>query len=242
VKHAFIAEDLSENRLFSKKDNKGKKEPDPAPFSCPVSLSPVQTSARKEEARPARNVEARNVMVQAIDFQILDWIQRYMRNPLLDRIMTWLSAIGEFGIVWIVISLLFILNKKKRAYGIMILAGLILGVLTGNVVLKDLFARPRPCWLNSSVVLLIDSPTDYSFPSGHTLSSFTSATIICRYHWKCGIPAFILAGAIAFSRMYLYVHFPSDILGGLILGVILGILTVLLHGKIVRKDLFRNNL
>lgn len=175
-------------------------------------------------------------MVQTIDFQILDWIQQNIRNPVLDRVMPFLSVIGGFGLIWIVIGVLFLIDKRKRPYGIMILAGLLLGLLVGNGILKHLVARPRPCWLNPSVQLLVSIPKDYSFPSGHTMSAFIGATIICCYKRSWGILALILAGVIAFSRLYLYVHFPSDVLAGLILGVVIGLVTVFLYGKIMRKD------
>lgn len=101
------------------------------------------------------------------------------------------------------------------------LAGLAVGVLVGNVCLKNLIARPRPCWLDDSVMMLISSTTDYSFPSGHTLSSVIGATVLTKTDRRFGWAAIPLAAVIAFSRLYLFVHFPSDILAGAILGVII---------------------
>ena len=103
-----------------------------------------------------------------------------------------------------------------------LLAGLAVGVLVGNVCLKNLIARPRPCWLDDSVMMLISSPADYSFPSGHTLSSVIGATVLTKTDRRFGWAAIPLAAVIAFSRLYLFVHFPSDILAGAILGVIIG--------------------
>lgn len=100
--------------------------------------------------------------------------------------------------------------------------GLAVGVLVGNVCLKNLIARPRPCWLDDSVMMLISSPADYSFPSGHTLSSVIGATVLTKTDRRFGWAAIPLAAVIAFSRLYLFVHFPSDILAGAILGVIIG--------------------
>lgn len=101
------------------------------------------------------------------------------------------------------------------------LAGLAVGVLVGNVCLKNLIARPRPCWLDDSVMMLISSTTDYSFPSGHTLSSVIGATVLTKTDRRFGWAAIPLAAVIAFSRLYLFVHFPGDILAGAILGVII---------------------
>ena len=92
-------------------------------------------------------------------------------------------------------------------------------LLTGNMILKPLVARMRPFTVNTAIELLIPPPTDFSFPSGHTYASFASATAICRNNRKIGVPALILASLIAFSRLYLYVHYPSDVLGGAVVGL-----------------------
>lgn len=102
------------------------------------------------------------------------------------------------------------------------LAGMLTGLIIGNFILKNFVARERPCWIDTEVFMLIPVPHDYSFPSGHTLASTISAVILMQESKKFGIPACILAALIAFSRMYLFVHFPTDILGGLILGLIIG--------------------
>ena len=113
-------------------------------------------------------------------------------------------------------------TKNYRRQCVILLAGLAVGVLVGNVCLKNLIARPRPCWLDDSVMMLISSPADYSFPSGHTLSSVIGATVLTKTDRRFGWAAIPLAAVIAFSRLYLFVHFPSDILAGAILGVIIG--------------------
>jgi undecaprenyl-diphosphatase len=103
--------------------------------------------------------------------------------------------------------------------GIMLLGSLLLCFLLGNLLLKPLVGRIRPCDIHSSIPLLIARPTDYSFPSGHTMSSFAAANIIFHANVELGIAAYILALLIAFSRLYLYVHYPSDVLAGMILGL-----------------------
>ena len=102
------------------------------------------------------------------------------------------------------------------------LAGMLIGLIIGNLLLKNLIARERPCWIDSEISMLIAIPKDYSFPSGHTLSSTISAVVLMRERKYFGIPAIILAILIAFSRMYLFVHFPTDILGGMLLGILIG--------------------
>ncbi len=114
-------------------------------------------------------------------------------------------------------------TKKYRRQGVILLAGLAAGVLVGNVCLKNLIARPRPCWLDDSVKLLIPVPTDYSFPYGHTLSSVIGATVLTKTNRRFGWAAIPLAAIIVFSRLYLFVHYPSNILAGAVLGVAIGL-------------------
>ena len=117
----------------------------------------------------------------------------------------------------------------------MLLAGLVVAMLAGNLALKNFFARPRPCWLDESVPLLIARPSDYSFPSGHTMAAAIGATILTAADRRFGWAAIPLAVLIAFSRMYLYVHFPSDILGGAVLGVGIGLLMLYAGRRFARR-------
>lgn len=103
----------------------------------------------------------------------------------------------------------------------MMLGALAAGVLVGNVCLKLLVTRPRPCW-QEEVSLLIRNPADYSFPSGHTLCSVIGAYMLTAANRKFGLAAIPLAALIAFSRLYLYVHFPSDVLASLGIGMLIG--------------------
>ena len=163
----------------------------------------------------------------SLDWTILHGIQRVLTCPLLDWLMPKITLLGNSGAIWILIACGLLCTKKYRKYGVLLLAGLAAGVLVGNVALKHLIARPRPCWLDPSVPLLIAAPTDYSFPSGHTLISVISATILTAADRRFGRAAIPLAALIAFSRLYLYVHFPSDVLGGALLGTGIGLLTLL---------------
>ncbi len=128
--------------------------------------------------------------------------------------MRFISMLGNGGILWIIIGLVLAIDPKHRKMAWVLFLALGIEFLLCNVLLKNLFAMPRPCDLNPSVALLIPKPQDYSFPSGHTASSFAAVTVLYlmgvkRWYW-----ALVLAGLIAFSRMYLDVHFPIDILGG----------------------------
>ena len=158
----------------------------------------------------------------SIDWSILHWIRDVLTYPFLDFLMPKLTLLSNGGAVWLLAAGGLLCTKKYRRQGLLLLGGLAVGVLVGNVCLKNLIARPRPCWLDSSVRLLIADPTDYSFPSGHTLSSVIGATILTKTDRRFGYAAIPLAALIAFSRLYLYVHFPSDVLAAAVLGVMIG--------------------
>ncbi len=152
-----------------------------------------------------------------MDFKILYFIDK-LHNPILDKIMIFLTNLGDAGIFWIVLAVILLMRKKTRKCGIFMLISMGIGLIVGNGILKNVIARNRPCWIDTKVHLLIPNPKDFSFPSGHTLASFEAAIMIFLFNKKYGVLAIILALCIAFSRMYLFVHFPTDILGGAILG------------------------
>ncbi len=161
---------------------------------------------------------------ETFEFEIMTAIHHFVNCDFMDFLMTVISAIGNGGAIWIVVALIMLATKKHRKLGIKLAIGLILGLILGNVVLKNLIARPRPCWIFEDIDMLIDVPRDFSFPSGHTLASFTSAFILLAEARRLGIPALIIAVLMAFSRMYLFVHFPTDILGGIVLSFIIFII------------------
>ena len=171
------------------------------------------------------------IQVIDLEFNILYAIQN-LRTEWLDFIMKFLSFLGNGGQIWIITGITMLFFKKYRKCGFAILLSLIFCLIFGNGILKNLIARERPCWMDESIRLIIDSPTDYSFPSGHTLSSFAASLCIFKYHKKLGIAAIIIASLIAFSRLYLFVHFPTDILGGICLGIVISYAST----KIVNKN------
>lgn len=167
-----------------------------------------------------------------LELPILDFIAEHLRCGFLDFLMPKITLLGDAGIFWIVLALALLIPKKTRKTGIMMGVALILGLLVCNITIKPLVARIRPYDVKGIAPYLASIQKDYSFPSGHTTASFEGATVILIQHRKWGIAACVLAALIAFSRMYVYVHYPTDILGGLILGVIFGILGVLIVNKL----------
>ncbi len=172
-----------------------------------------------------------------IDFAILNAIQEHCRSPLSDSVLSFISHLGDLGTVWLLISLLLVLRRRTRTAGISLLIALFTANLLGNFIIKPLVERPRPFWLAPPADLLPAAlrETSFSFPSGHTISSFAAACALMTHSRRLGIPALLLACLIAFSRLYLYVHFPSDVLTGMILGIICGILSGKLTQKFIHK-------
>lgn len=161
-----------------------------------------------------------------MDFMILDGIQK-LHSPLLDTLFVCITRLGDKGFVWCLMALVFLLIPEKRKTGFICVAAILLTEITGNHILKPLFARVRPCDVNQAVQLLIANPGGYSFPSGHTSASFAAASVLrFREKRKVAVPALLLAALIGFSRMYLYVHYPTDIAGGILLGTLMGYVCV----------------
>jgi len=155
------------------------------------------------------------------EFDILYGLQK-LHGPWLDRAMVFATGLADHGRLWVALGLLFLSFSKTRHLGLSLLLSVGLGYVTGNLVLKNLFARSRPCWIRRDVALLVPVPKDFSFPSGHTLVSFEGAFSIWGHNRKWGAAALAVASVVAFSRMYLFVHFPTDILGGIALGAVNG--------------------
>ena len=163
------------------------------------------------------------------DLPILDWIAETLHCGFLDFLMPLITVLGNAGIFWIAVAVVLLFIPKYRKIGLGMGAALIIGLLVCNVTLKPLIARPRPydyqlTHFGKTIELLIARPHDFSFPSGHTLASFEGATVLLIGNKKLGIPAMILACLIAFSRIYLYVHYPTDVLVSVILGIAFGFL------------------
>lgn len=165
------------------------------------------------------------------EFKILDFIREYMSSPVMDKIMCFFTFLGNAGWIWIALALVCLCSKKYRYTGIMLCAGLLMSLIVANLILKPAFARLRPFQIKEGIELILAAPNDFSFPSGHTMASVICATIIFLQHKKMGIYAIILAVLISFSRLYLYMHFPSDVFFGAILGMLLGVSAV----KIVKR-------
>ena len=166
------------------------------------------------------------------DLPILDWIAKNMRCGFLDAVMPIITLLGDAGIFWIALSVVFLLIPKLRKAGLSMAIALLMGLVVCNMTLKPLCARIRPYdFYGEAMQLLVATPHDFSFPSGHTIASFEAATALAIHNKKLGIPALVLAGLIAFSRLYLYVHYPTDVLVSIVLGIAFAFLSTWLVRK-----------
>lgn len=158
-------------------------------------------------------------MIAELEFSVLYALQA-IHTPWLDQLMRLITSLGNVGWIWVAIGVGLLLFRRTRRMGTAVLLALLAGYLVGNLFLKPIVARARPCWLEPDVALLISVPGDYSFPSGHSLTAFAAAMSIWYQNRSWGLAALTLAALIAFSRLYLFVHFPSDVLCGILLGLL----------------------
>ena len=162
-------------------------------------------------------------LAENFDLPILAWIAEHLRTAVGDAVMPVITLLGDAGIFWIILAVALLLFPKYRKAGLGVGIALLMGLLLCNLTLKPLCARIRPydflAEKGVTVNLLIAAQHDFSFPSGHTIASFEGATVLMLHDRKLGIPALILAALIAFSRLYLYVHYPTDVIASVILGI-----------------------
>ena len=175
------------------------------------------------------------------EIKILDFIRERFACPFLDAVMPLITSLANGGIIWIIAAVLLLIFKKSRKTGFSVALSLITGLIIGNLILKNLVGRIRPYEFNEGVEILVARLSDYSFPSGHTLASFEAATALLIRDKRLGVPALVLAVAIAFSRLYLYVHYPTDVLAGIILGVLIGIFACKTVDKLENRLSARKN-
>ena len=177
--------------------------------------------------------------LSAAELGILDWIAAHCQSAWMDVLMPAITRLGDSGIIWILLGFAILLfSRKERATGFQVLTALLLSLIFCNLLLKHAVGRIRPCDLNTAVELLIHRPGDPSFPSGHTSASFAAAMVLVLTKWRGRWAALTLAVLIAFSRLYLDVHFPTDVLGGALVGTVCALLAVAIWRKWLDKTAF----
>ena len=175
----------------------------------------------------------------SFDLPVLDWIQANMQSGFMDKFMPFITKFGDHGTFWMIVAALLFLFPKTRKTGLGMAIAMMIGLLVCNVTLKPLVGRIRPYDLQAelgvTIQLLGERMHDFSFPSGHTIASFEAAVVMMKNSKKLGIPAMILAVLISFSRLYLYVHYPTDVIASIILGTLFALIGDALAGLITSK-------
>ena len=156
-----------------------------------------------------------------MELSILHAIQQ-LHSPVLDQVMITVfnTLVGSLGQLWLVVGVILLIIPKTRKCGAAVLLSYVLSFLIGNEWLKDLIARPRPCAVDDTVLMIVKKPSSFSCPSVHTYLAFSSAMAIWHYFKKAGIGVFEFAALVGFSRMYFFVHYPTDVLFGAVLGIV----------------------
>lgn len=176
-------------------------------------------------------------VVLPFDLSVFEWIQS-IQNNFLTAIMTTITTLGDDGIIFIIMGLVLLCTKKYRKVGLTVLIALLVMLVCNNLILKELIARARPFNLDAAEYdwwyeiyrypnFNIHKPSSYSFPSGHTSSAFAAAVAVLWYNRKAGIPLTIFAAIMGFTRIYVQVHYCTDVLAGALVGAIYALLAVL---------------
>lgn len=181
-----------------------------------------------------------NSLAISFDIPILDWIQAHLVSDFMDNFWYIITLFGESGVFWIACAVVLLIIPKTRKAGLGMAFALVMGLLICNIWLKPMIARIRPYdfaleHFGTEVWLLTGRLSDFSFPSGHTIASFEASVVLLKNSKKLGIPALILAILVSFSRLYLYVHYPSDVIVSVILGTIFALIGNALAGLIIRN-------
>lgn len=172
-----------------------------------------------------------------LDVNILLFIQEHLRFDFLTPILKFLTMLGDHGMLWIGVALLLVFIKRTRPIGATASASLAINALLVNVFLKNIVARTRPYEVIDGLTRLVGEQSDFSFPSGHTSSAFSVAVVMFMLMpKKYGVPALIVATLIAYSRLYVGVHYPSDVIGGLIIGILASVICVAIYKKIEKHN------
>lgn len=160
------------------------------------------------------------------ELQIMDWVQSVFRCSFMDAVMPVITVLGDNGYVWLGLSFALMAFKQTRQTGFLIFGAIFIGAIICNATLKPLVERLRPCVVRPDLAILAACETGFSFPSGHTTASFAAAGVLMLTHARFAWTGMALACLIAFSRIYMGFHFPTDVLGGMVAGTLAAFIAV----------------
>lgn len=169
-----------------------------------------------------------------MEAEILKYISSIVSNPFFDAFFAFVSMLGNKGALWIILTIGMLFFKKTRKAGICCALSLIICLVAGNIILKPMFGRVRPYNFDTQIRIIIPPLLDGSFPSGHTMSAFAFATALRRYFKNAGLFALIVSVFMGLSRIYLCVHYPSDVIAGALLGIGFGIMSYKICERLFR--------
>lgn len=167
-----------------------------------------------------------------IEAEILKYIASMVSNPFFDGLFEFISILGNKGALWIILSLAMLMFKKTRKAGICCALSLVICLILGNLILKPLVGRIRPYNFDKEIQIIIPPLLDGSFPSGHTMASFAFASSLRKYFKKAGLFALIVAVFMGLSRIYLCVHYPTDVLAGALFGIGFGMISYKINERL----------
>ena len=170
------------------------------------------------------------------DASILLWIQEHIRTGMLTPVMNIITHLGDKGIFWIALTLLLLALRKTRKLGVTCMISMIIGLIITNLIIKNWVARVRPYELIEGLQLMVEKQHDFSFPSGHAANSLASAWVLFKLmDRKYGVPALILALLISLSRLYVAVHYPTDVIVGIVIGILAAELAIVIERALAKK-------
>lgn len=158
--------------------------------------------------------------ITRIDGNILLWIQEYVRKDFLNPLVELITCLGDAGWFWILITAILLFFKKYRKIGLTSFAALLIGFFITNLLLKNMVMRIRPYEIVEGLSFIGKKPSDFSFPSGHSTCSMASSVVLFLYlPKKYGSVVLVLGILICLSRLYVGVHYPTDVLAGAVIGI-----------------------
>lgn len=176
--------------------------------------------------------------ILAFDMAVFRFVEEHLWCPALDAVMVTVTTLGDGGLIWIALGVVLLFFRNYRKFGIMIFVALLFSLIINDNILKPLIARPRPfdldAWKGTFVYPeLITRPSSLSFPSGHSSSSLAAAVVLLfSKNKKLGIPVLVFALLMAFSRIYVHVHYATDVFAGIVAGTVYALLAVLLVSRL----------